>query len=103
MSDPQLIGPGLASTPAEAGKPARHVRALPYDLLKEAANRLGIMSLLGATLWVLATTLDELVIRATMRRPRDLCPDAIDICDCRGERAGLTCSLLLYATGQSGS
>jgi eukaryotic-like serine/threonine-protein kinase len=66
MSDPQLIGPGLASTPAEPGKPARHVRALPYDLLKEAANRLGIMSLLGATLWVLATTLDELVIRATM-------------------------------------
>ena len=49
MSDPQLIGPVLASTPAEPGKPARHVRALPYDLLKEAAHRLGIMSLLGAT------------------------------------------------------
>jgi eukaryotic-like serine/threonine-protein kinase len=64
MSDPQLIGPVIASTPAEPGKPAGHVRALPYDLLKEAAHRLGIMSFLGATLWVIATVTDELVIRA---------------------------------------
>src|SRR5262245_30710740 len=64
MSDPKLIGPVLSSTPAEPGKPAGRVRTLPYDLLKAAANRLGIMSFLGATLWVIATVTDELVIRA---------------------------------------
>jgi hypothetical protein len=34
-------------------------------LLKEAAHRLGIMSLLAAALWVLTTVLDHLAIRAT--------------------------------------
>ena len=42
-----------------------HVRALPYDLLREAARRLGVMSLLAAALWVLTTVLDHLAIRAT--------------------------------------
>src|SRR2546422_3834469 len=64
MPTSHLIGPVPASTPAEPGISRGHVRALPYDLLKEASRRLGIMSLLAAVLWVLATVLDHLAIRA---------------------------------------
>jgi hypothetical protein len=38
--------------------------ALPEDLLREASRRLGIISLLGATLWLVATALDHLASRA---------------------------------------
>ena len=65
MPNPKLIGPALANTPAEPGKSASHVRALPYDLIQAAARRLGIMSLLGAVLWILATILYHLALRAT--------------------------------------
>ena len=64
MGNPQLIGPVLGSTPADPGKSAGHVRALPYDLLKEAARRLGVMSLLAAVLWILGTVLYHLATRA---------------------------------------
>ncbi|PYS20102.1 MAG: serine/threonine protein kinase [Acidobacteria bacterium] len=65
MPNPHFVGPVPASTPAESGISRGNVRALPYDLLREAARRLGIMSLLAAALWVLTTVLDHLAIRAT--------------------------------------
>ena len=39
--------------------------ALPSDLLRQASLRLGIMSLLGATLWAIGTALGHIVFRAT--------------------------------------
>ncbi|MFI5183222.1 MAG: serine/threonine-protein kinase, partial [Vicinamibacteria bacterium] len=38
-------------------------RALPDDLLREASRRLGVMSLLGAALWVVGSGLDHLAMR----------------------------------------
>jgi serine/threonine protein kinase len=37
-------------------------RALPDDLLREASQRLGIISLLGAVLWIVATVLDHIAV-----------------------------------------
>jgi serine/threonine-protein kinase len=63
VSNPHLIGPTLGSTPAQLGRG----RAIPTDLLREACTRLGIMSLLGATLWALGTTSYHLALRAMNR------------------------------------
>jgi serine/threonine-protein kinase len=65
MPNPQLIGPLPQSTPAELRSSARgRARDLPPDLLREASRRLGIVSLLAAVLWVLATVFDHLAYRA---------------------------------------
>jgi serine/threonine protein kinase len=64
MSDPHLIGPGPVSTPADIRKRRGRSRELPRDLLREASLRLGIMSLLGAVLWVLGVTLGHLAARS---------------------------------------
>lgn len=56
MSSPQLVGPGPRGT-AEPGSRRKRRRALPQDLLREASRRLGIMSLLGAGLWAIASAL----------------------------------------------
>ncbi len=64
MPNPHLIAPVPSSTTGEAGLLRGHSRALPDDLLKEASRRLGIMSLLATVLWVIATVLDHLVLRA---------------------------------------
>ena len=55
MSDPRFIGRVPATTPAEPGTPRERHRAIPYDLLKDASRRVGILSLLSAVLWVLGT------------------------------------------------
>ena len=60
MSIPHLIAPPPRSTPVGITSPSGHRRALPDDLLREAADRLAITSLLGAALWVLGTGLDHL-------------------------------------------
>jgi eukaryotic-like serine/threonine-protein kinase len=62
VTDPQLklIGPTLGSTPAQRAQP----RALPNDLLREASHRLGVMALLGATLWAVGTGSFHLAQRA---------------------------------------
>ena len=58
MKDPRclprkIIAPGPASTAAASGAGSRW--PLPHDLLEEASNRLGVMSLVGAGLWVFGT------------------------------------------------
>src|SRR3981081_845253 len=64
MPPPQLIGP-LPQTPtADLRSSSRgRMRDLPPDLLREASRRLGIMSLLAAVLWVVATVFDHLASR----------------------------------------
>src|SRR4030081_3551558 len=69
MSDPRFIGRVPATTPAEPGIPRERRRAIPYDLLKDASRRLGIMSLLAAVLWLLGTLAYYLARRA-MTDPR---------------------------------
>jgi hypothetical protein len=59
--NPRLIGSGgPGGTPAAPEISRHHDRSLPFDLLREASRRLGIMSLLAAVLWTVATVLDTL-------------------------------------------
>src|SRR6184192_1716887 len=62
MPHRHLIGhaTGTASTLDSAGRP----RALPDDLLREASQRLGIMALVSATLWVAGPVLGHLAARS---------------------------------------
>jgi serine/threonine-protein kinase len=79
MPRPQLIGPPVGSTPAELKGSRGGRRALPDDILKEASHRLGVMSFLGAVLWLLASSLDHVAIRAmTHGDPRWLKLDGTD-------------------------
>jgi len=55
MAEHQLIGPQPVSTPADLLRSGRSARGLPDDLLRAASQRLGIMSLLYAMLWVVGT------------------------------------------------
>ena len=64
MANPQLIRPVPPGTPPELAVTRSHFRPLPYDLLKEASNRLGVLCLLAAALWVVATGLDHIAMRA---------------------------------------
>jgi len=64
MANPQLIRPVAIGTPPELAVTRSHVRPLPYDLLKEASNRLGVLCVLAAALWVVATVLDHIAMRA---------------------------------------
>ena len=80
MTDPQIIGPGSDSTPADADISHDRVRSLPYDLLKEASRRLEIMSLIAASLWVLGTIGDRIALLAMTRGDRTwLLPQATDV------------------------
>jgi serine/threonine-protein kinase len=54
MHQPRLVHPPIPSTPADV---SASQRPLPADLLRDASRRLGIMALVGATLWVLGTGL----------------------------------------------
>jgi serine/threonine protein kinase len=59
-----LIGPPPVSTPATLTRSRSRFRDLPDDLLRAASLRLGIMSLLFATLWVVGVTGGHLAARA---------------------------------------
>jgi len=63
MPAPQLILPPRGSTPPALDSRGRP-RTLPPDLLREASQRLGILSLLGAVLWFLGTVLGHISLRA---------------------------------------
>jgi eukaryotic-like serine/threonine-protein kinase len=63
MPAPQLILPPRGSTPPALDSQGRP-RTLPPDLLREASQRLGILSLLGAVLWFLGTLLGHISLRA---------------------------------------
>src|SRR5215510_422971 len=58
-----LILPPRGSTPPALDSQGRP-RTLPPDLLREASQRLGILSLLGAVLWFLGTLLGHISLRA---------------------------------------
>jgi serine/threonine-protein kinase len=62
MSLAKLIGPSPDVTPS--GVPRSQRREIPDDLLREASTRLGILSLLGAVLWILATAAGHLAASA---------------------------------------
>ncbi len=63
MGDPHLIGPVPRTTSAKTSG-GRSPRALPDDLLRDASRRLGILSLVAAGLWVVATILGHLAVRS---------------------------------------
>jgi hypothetical protein len=64
MQVPKLIRPPTAATPVEAGGARSRPRALPEDLLREASTRLGILSLVAATLWIVGTILGRVAMRS---------------------------------------
>ena len=61
MPAPPLILPPPRSLPQRS---QGGVRSLPPDLVREASQRIGILSLLGAILWLVATVLGHLTLRA---------------------------------------
>ena len=72
-----LIGPPPVSTPATLTRSRSRYRDLPDDLLRAASLRLGIMSLLLGTLWVVGVAGGHLAARA-LGRPQWM---ALDIGD----------------------
>ena len=64
MPAPLLIHPPRGSTPSSLRDSRGRQRSLPPDLLREASQRLGILSLLGAVLWFTGTLLGHLTLRA---------------------------------------
>jgi eukaryotic-like serine/threonine-protein kinase len=65
MHTPHLVLPPPGSTAAERRRSRGPGSALPPDLLREASLRLGIMSLVAATLWAIGTVLGHIAFRAT--------------------------------------
>lgn len=64
MAAPQLVNPHARnSTPSDRIGWRAPRRDLPPDLLREASRRLGVISLLGAVLWVVGTVADHLALR----------------------------------------
>ena len=63
MPAPQLILPPRGSTPPAFDSQGRP-RSLPPDLLREASQRVGILSALGAVLWFFGTVLGHVSLRA---------------------------------------
>jgi serine/threonine-protein kinase len=65
MTDQHLVGPNArASTPSGQFGWMAPRRALPRDLLRDASRRLGVISLTGAVLWVVASVADHIAMRA---------------------------------------
>jgi serine/threonine-protein kinase len=62
MPAPHLILPPLRSTPRSLRDTQGRQRSLPPDLLREASQRLGILALLGAVLWVAGTLLGHITL-----------------------------------------
>jgi serine/threonine-protein kinase len=55
LSHPLLIAPEPATTPSDLRRSRSGRRAVPADILRTASNRLGLISLLAAGLWFVAT------------------------------------------------
>ncbi len=68
---PRLIRSPTDATPVEVAAARRRPRALPDDILREASARLGIMALVAAGLWVIATILGRLAMRS-MQDPESM-------------------------------
>jgi len=67
---PRRIGPVGSSTPGDVFTLRSHAHSLPPDILRDASLRLGILSLVGAVLWILADVLFHVAQRA-MTPPGD--------------------------------
>ena len=65
MRQAGLIAPEAQSTPLSLGGSRKAPRDIPDDLLKEASQRLAVMSLLAAVLWVVASILWHLRLAST--------------------------------------
>jgi len=61
---PRRIGPIRSSNPPDIFTLGSHAHSLPADILREASLRLGILSLVGAVLWILADVLYHVAQRA---------------------------------------
>ncbi|HMF88056.1 MAG TPA: serine/threonine-protein kinase, partial [Gemmatimonadaceae bacterium] len=64
MSEPHLIAPPPVSTPVHLKRTGGRSRNLPDDLLREASLRLGVMSLLFAVIWIVASVAGNLAEHA---------------------------------------
>ena len=67
MAHHELIAPRPQTTPPGAGSSDRASRAVPADLLREASERLGTMSLLTAVLWTIGSVLWHLGVGGSSR------------------------------------
>ena len=79
MNQAQRIGPQEPTTPGTR-TPGGRVRAIPPDLLREASNRLAILSLMAAILWVVGTVLWHLTwpsFHPGQKIPGFRAPDAV--------------------------
>jgi len=59
---PEFIGPALGSTTQDPGKSRFATRPLPHDILIQASRRLGVLSLVGAALWLAGTVFYHLAL-----------------------------------------
>ncbi len=100
MATPNLIGPPPGTTPVDLAGPRRQ-RSIPDDLMREASRRLGILSLLAAVLWIVAPTLDHLVVRATSP-PADTRWTRLDATDLIAAVSALLSVGLYFYTRKSG-
>ncbi len=94
MPNHHRIGPAARSTPGASSRASETTCALPADLLREASRRLGIMSLLAAVLWLVASLLGHVAVHVMSRGaeewPRFGVTDSIAI-------ASIVVSLALFA------
>ena len=60
---PRLIAPPDSSKPSGPAARPRSRRPIPEDVLRQASRRLGIMSLVAASMWIVATALYHVVDR----------------------------------------
>ena len=74
MSDSDLLETQLPSTPATSRSRARPADELPDDLLREATQRLGILALVWAGLFILGLVLNHLVAPLLDMEMKDLIP-----------------------------
>src|SRR4051812_27469617 len=58
---PRLVCPPLRSTPAGLTSGGWYRRPLPPDLVRQASQRLEVVALLAALLWIVATVLFHLI------------------------------------------
>jgi eukaryotic-like serine/threonine-protein kinase len=94
MMHHRLIAPPPASTPSDLTRSLGRSGDLPDDLLRAASLRLGIMSLLGAVLWVVGLTAGHLAEHTIY--PESQHWRQLDVTDAIG-LAAVTLSLALYA------
>ena len=74
MSDSDLLETQLPTTPTTTRSRARAAEQLPEDLLRESAQRLGILALVWVGLFTIGLVLNHLVAPLLDMDMRDLIP-----------------------------